>query len=139
MRIIPYINLAGNAEEALNFYKEIFGGEIEIMLWGDMPPDPKMPVSDDGKDKVMHGTLAIREDVLLFASDSFAEGESLAGNNVYIHIEFDSEEEVRKAYAALSSGAKIGMPIDKTFWGAIYGDLVDKYGIGWGLHYQIPE
>ena len=46
MKLIPYINLAGNAEEAMNFYKDVFGGKIEINRWNEMPPNPKMPVSE---------------------------------------------------------------------------------------------
>ena len=137
MRIIPYINLPGNAEEAMSFYKEIFGGKTEIMRWGEMPPDPKMPVRDDWQNKIMHGSLSIREDVTIYLADSWVE--ETYNNNVFLHVEFDSEEELRRAYAALSAGGTVNMPVDRTFWGAVYGDLIDKFGIGWGLHYQLPE
>lgn len=139
MRIIPYINLSGNAEEVMNFYKEVFGGKTEIMRWSEMPPNPKMPVSDDWQNKIMHGSLSIREDVTIYLADSWVEGESTYNNNVFLHVEFDSEDELRKAYDALSASGTVNMPVDKTFWGAVYGDLVDKFGIGWGLHYQLPE
>jgi PhnB protein len=139
MRIIPYINFAGNAEEAMNFYQEVFGGKTEIQRWSEMPPNPKMPVSDDWQNKVMHGSIRIRADVMIYLSDSWVEGEGTYKNNVFLHVEFDSEEELRKAYAALSAGGTVNMPVDKTFWGAVYGDLIDKFGIGWGLHFQVPE
>jgi PhnB protein len=139
MKLIPYINLPGNAEEAIHFYKDIFGGKTEISRWSEMPPNPKMPVSDAWKNKVMHGSLSIREDVTIYISDTWQEGKGTFDNNVFLHVEFDSEEELRKAFDALSAGGKVNMPVDKTFWGAVYGDLVDKFGIGWGLHYQLPE
>jgi PhnB protein len=139
MRIIPYINCAGNAEEAMNFYKGILGGKTEIMRWSEMPPNPKMPVSEDWQNKVMHGSLTIREDVMIFLADSWVEEEGAYSNNVFLHVEFDSEKELRQAYDALSAGGEVKMPVDQTFWGAVYGDLVDKFGIGWGLHFQESE
>lgn len=139
MKLIPYLNLPGNAEEAMNFYKNVFGGKTEINRWSDMPPNPKMPVSDSWQNKVMHGSLSIREDVTIYFSDSREEGTVTPDNSVYVHVEFDSEDELRKAYDALSASGKVNMPVDKTFWGAVYGDLVDKFGIFWGLHYQLPE
>jgi PhnB protein len=139
MKIIPYINLSGEAEEAMNFYKEVFGGKLELQRWREMPPNPEMPVSEDWQNKIMHGALTIREDVTIYVSDSWLEGEGPYHNNVVLHVEFDSEDELRKAFAALSAGSTVNMPVDTTFWGAVYGDLVDKFGIGWGLHYQLPE
>lgn len=139
MRIIPYINFAGNAEEAMTFYKEVFGGEIELQRWSEMPPDPQMPVSDDWQDKIMHATLTIREDVTVYLSDSWAEGDETYNSNVVLHVEFDSEDELRRVFDALSAGGTVNMPVDRMFWGAVYGDLVDKFGIGWGLHYELSE
>ena len=139
MKLIPYFNLPGNAEEAMNFYRGVFGGQIEIMRWSEMPPDPRMPVSDALQNKVMHGSLSIRDDVTIFFTDSGEEGTSASDNRVYVHIEFDSEEELRKTFDALSAGGRVNMPVDRTFWGAVYGDLVDKFGVLWGLHYQLAE
>jgi len=139
MKITPYINLPGNAEEAMAFYKGIFGGKSEIMRWGEMPPDPKMPVSDEWQSKIMHGALTISEGLEIYLADSWTEGEGTYANNVFLHVEFDSEEELRKAFGALSTEGKVNMPLGETFWGAVYGDLVDKFGTGWGLHYQLPE
>ena len=139
MRIIPYINLAGSADQAMNFYKDIFGGKSEKNRWSEMPPNPKMPVSEAWQKKVMRGSLSISEGVTVYLSDSLEEGTDTFGNNVFLHVEFDSEEELRKAFEALSAGGTVNMPVDSTFWGAVYGDLVDKYGIGWGLHFQLPQ
>ncbi|MDC7224694.1 MAG: VOC family protein [Spirochaetales bacterium] len=139
MTVVPYLNMSGNAEEAMNFYKDIFGGTVEVMRWKDMPPNPKMPVEDDWKEKIMHATLTVRENMRIFLADSWVEEPLPPRSNVYLHVEFDSEEELRRAFEALAEGGKINMPLDKTFWGAFYGDLVDKFGVGWGMHYQLPD
>lgn len=138
MTLTPYINLTGNAEEAMNFYKGIFDGKIEIQRWSDMPPNPKMPVNDDWKNKVMHGSLTMTDDVTIYLSDSWPGEEAPASSNVQLHMEFDSEDELRKVFDALSKNGKVNMPVDEMFWGAVYGDLVDKFGVAWGLHYQRP-
>ena len=139
MRIIPYINFSGNAEEALTFYQEVFGGEIELQRWSEMPPNPQMPVGDDWQTKIMHAALTIRDDVTIYLSDFWEEVEGAYHNSVVLHVEFDSEDELRRVFDALSAGGTVNMPVDKMFWGAVYGDLVDKFGIGWGLDYQLPE
>ena len=139
MTLTPYLNLTGNAEEAMNFYQEVFGGKTEIQRWSEMPPNPHMSVDDAWKNKVMHGSLTIRDNVTIYLSDSWAGQEAPVNNNVFLHVEFDSEDELRKAFDILSAGGKVNMPVDKTFWGAVYGDLIDKFGTGWGLHYQLPE
>lgn len=139
MTLTPYINLPGTAEEAMNFYQTVFGGEIQIQRWSEMPPDEKMPLTDEWKQKVMHGSLTIRDGITIYLSDSWTDNSTPINNAVFLHVEFDSEEEVRRAFAALSEGAQINMPIEASFWGAIYGDLVDQFGTGWGLHFQLPD
>lgn len=139
MHIIPYLNLAGTAEEAMNFYQGIFGGTIEITRWSDMPPNPKMPVNEEWQNKVMHGALTISDTVSVYAADSVTEDEDKYASSVFLHVEFDSEDELRAAWERLAAGGTVNMPVDRMFWGAVYGDLVDQYGIGWGLHYQMPE
>lgn len=139
MHIIPYLNLAGTAEEALNFYQGVLGGEIEITRWSDMPPSPDMPVSDEWQNKVMHAALTIKDGVTVYAADSVTDEEDKYANHVFLHIEFDSEDELRSAFEQMSDGGTINMPVDQMFWGAVYGDLVDKFGVGWGFHYQMPE
>ncbi|MDC7228506.1 MAG: VOC family protein [Spirochaetales bacterium] len=138
MTITPYINLPGNAEEAINFYQSIFGGTIEVMRWREMPPDPKMPVHDDWQNKIMHGTLNINKDLSIYLSDSIVD-ETSVNNTVFLHVVFDSENELRKAYKALSEEGRVNMPIGNTFWGSIYGDLIDKYSTSWGLEFVLPE
>ena len=139
MHVIPYINLAGTAEEAMTFYQSVFGGEIEITRWSDMPPNPHMPVSDEWQSKVMHGALTVDDAMTVYAADSVMEDEDKYANNVFIHVEFDSEDDLRSAFEQMSDGGRVNMPVDRMFWGAVHGDLVDKYGVGWGFHHQLPE
>ncbi len=139
MHVVPYINLAGTAEEAVSFYQSVFGGTVEMTRWGEMPPDPNMPLSDDWQSKVMHGSLTVGDTMTVYLADSLTEDQDEHANNVFIHVEFDSEEDLRAAAEKLIPGGTVKMPVERQFWGAVYGDLVDKFGVGWGLHYQPPE
>ena len=139
MTVTPYLNMDGNAEEALEFYQGIFGGTSDVMRWSDMPPDPQMPVEETWKDKLMHAELTISDTMKIYLADSWMGKDTPVGGSVFLHVEFDSEEDLRKTFAALSNGGSVNMPVGRMFWGAVYGDVVDRYGIGWGLHYQLPD
>ena len=133
--INPYLNFAGNTEEAFNFYKSIFGGEfLTLQRFGDMQDD-KMPASV--KNKIMHVSLRIGDDILM-ASDSCEEfGYSVTqGNNFYVCLNPDSREEADRIFNALAEGGKVNMPIQDMFWGAYWGDLKDKFGIQWMINYD---
>jgi PhnB protein len=138
MTLTPYLNLTGNAEEAMNFYKAIFGGKTEIMRWSEMPPDPKMPMDENWQNKIMHCSLIINKDITIYLSDSLVE-KIPPNNTVFLHVVFDTENELRKAFDMLSVDGTVNMPVENTFWGSIYGDLVDKFGIGWGLEFPLPK
>ena len=135
--INPYLNFPGNTEEAFNFYKSVFGGEfLGIQRFGDTPDGDKMP--EDARNKIMHIALPIGNGNLLMATDAL---ESLGfkltqGNNVYICISPDTEEQAEQMFNGLAAGGKINMPLQKMFWGALYGDFVDKFGVKWMVNYD---
>lgn len=136
----PYLNFAGNAEEAFNFYKSIFGTEFTaLQRLGETPEASKF--SKDDQKKLMHVALPIGKGNVLMASDV---PESMgfkvnAGNNVRLSIEADSKEEATKVFEGLSKGGKVGQPLSDTFWGAHFGMLTDKFGIHWMVNYTYPK
>ena len=133
--INPYLNFAGNTEEAFKFYHSIFGGELNIMRFSETAEADNVPPSV--KDKVMHASLPIGNNVLM-ATDACEEmGFTLTeGNNYYICISPESKEEADKFFNTLAEGGKVNMPLQDMFWGAYYGDLTDKFGIKWMVNYQ---
>jgi PhnB protein len=134
--INPYLNFAGNTEEAFKFYQSVFGGELSIMRFSDTPAGTNVPPTV--KDKVMHASLPIGKDNILMATDACEEmGFNLKqGNNYYVCISPDSKEEADKLFNDLAEGGKVNMPLADMFWGAYYGDLTDKFGIQWMVNYQ---
>lgn len=136
-KLNPYLNFGGNAEEAFNFYKSVFGGEFSSMVkFKDMPMEGARVSEADG-DKVMHVALPIGGE-LLMASDALeAFGQTVTpGNNSYISVHPDSKEEADRIFNALSEGAEVEMPIADQMWGDYYGSLKDRFGIGWMVNYN---
>ncbi len=134
--INPYLNFNGNAEEAFNFYKSVFGREFSAMQrFKDTPEAGKVPPNE--QDKIMHVALPIGKGNVLMASDVLESmGFKVAsGNNVSLSIEADSKEEAERVFRGLSQGAKVRMPLGDTFWGAHFGMLTDKFGIHWMVNY----
>jgi len=131
--INPYLNFAGNTEEAFNFYKSIFGGEFAMLQrFGDNPQIPQTV-----KDKIMHISLPLTKDNVLMGTDSCEEmGFHLTqGNNFYLCIHADSKEEADKLFNALSEGGKVEAAMQDMFWGSYWGSLKDKFGIQWMIDY----
>jgi len=133
IKMVPYIYLNGNAEEAMHFYKELFKiGKMEIMRYKET--NPKLADTAWG-DKVIHGVLT-HEKFELFFSDMQENTAALPTGKISLTLEFDNEEEIRRVYDALKKGGKIDMSLDYTFWDALYGSLSDKYGVHWDLNCQ---
>ena len=138
--INPYITFNGNCEEAFNFYKSVFGVEFKFVgRYENMPPEYNFPESE--KNKIMHISLPINNSTILFGADSSNSfgGDMKFGNNIAITINTESEEEANKLFNSLSIGGIITMPIDKTFWGALFGMFTDKFGINWMVNYDYPQ
>ena len=134
----PYLNFAGNAEEAFNFYKSVFGGEFtSLVRFKDMPIEG-VTISDADQNKIMHVGLPVGGGEVLMASDTIESmGQQLVqGNNVYISIHPDSREEADRLFNALSAGGTIEMPIDDQMWGDYYGSFRDKFGVNWMVNYS---
>ncbi len=140
--INPYLTFDGNCEEAFNFYQKVF--QVEAHFAGkfkDMPENPKFPVAEEDKEKIMHVSMAISKETTLMGSDSseaFGHA-SVFGNNFSISINTETVEEVTRIFNELSEGGTIKMPLEKTFWGAYFGMFIDKFGIHWMVNCELAE
>lgn len=139
-QVNPYLVFNGTCEEAFNFYKSVFGGEFtHIGKFKDMPSET--PLSEEVGNLVMHVSFPISAETILMGSDTNeAFGQSaIAGTNVSISINTESEEEAIKLYNGLCAGGKATMPLEKTFWGAFFGMFTDKFGIHWMVNYDYEQ
>lgn len=133
-----YLNFNGNTEEAFNFYKSVFGGDfLTLMRYKDMPDADKTPA--DEQEKVMHVALPIGDNILM-GTDVLKSMEPVNfGTNYSISIDGESEEEANQLFSKLSVGGKVVMPLEKMFWGALFGMITDKFGIQWMVNYDFKE
>lgn len=137
----PYLNFKGNAEEAFNFYKSVFGGEFSsLQRYKDVSEaDPEMQkISQKDMEKIMHISLPIGKGNVLMASDSVEPmgGTLTVGDNFNLSISAENEEEATRIFNALSEGGKVEVPLQKMFWDSFFGMLVDKFGIYWMVNYD---
>ena len=133
-----YLNFNGNAEEAFNFYKSVFGGEFAFLQsMKDTPEAGK--ISEGDKDKIMHVSLPIGGNILMGSDVLDSMPTAKFGTNSSISISPESEEEARKLFDGLSAGGQIGMPLEKMFWGALFGFFTDKFGVQWMVNYDIKK
>lgn len=137
LAVNPYLNFAGNAEEAFNFYKSVFGGEfLALQRFKDVPDTGN--ITEAERDMIMHVSLPIGKQTILMASDVLESmGHKLAvGNNFYLSLEVESKEEADRLFNALSVGGTIEMPLQDMFWGAYWGAFRDKFGVQWMVNYD---
>lgn len=140
--INPYINFRGNCEEAFNFYKSVFGGDFGMVgRYKDMPPSEGAHMGAVDGEKIMHISIQISKETWLMGSDIGGEWakHTVDGNNVQISINAENEDEARKIFNGLSAGGRVNMPLEKTFWGALFGMFTDKYGINWMVNYDYNQ
>jgi PhnB protein len=127
-RLNPYLNFHGTAREAMEFYRDVFGGELVVNTYGEFGhPDEAQA------DKVMHSQLETPDGFVLMAADLPDEGSGgVTGMNVV--VSGDEAERLRGYWERLAEGAEVRMPLEKQVWGDEYGDLVDRFGTPWGFN-----
>ena len=135
--INPHINFNGNAEEAFNFYKSVFGGEFaKIMRFKDLA-SAEFSVAEHEANKIMHIALPIGKSILM-ANDvpEILGRTNESENRSKIVISAESKEEADKLFNGLSVGGQIEMPISDSPWGSYFGMFRDKYGIEWMVDFD---
>lgn len=135
--INPHINFNGNAEEAFNFYRTVFGGGFaRVVRYKDMSiPGQSFPEHE--ANKIMHIALQIGPNVLM-GNDvpEFMGKTNERENRSKISISAESREEADKLFNGLSAGGEVEMPIGDSPWGSYFGMFRDKYGIEWMVDYD---
>lgn len=129
IQLNPYLTFNGHCEEAMEFYKTVFGGELTISRFGDFS-SPEMPTPEDYKNKVMHAM--VRTDELMFMASDCAPGVSVTfGQNMTMSLSGPDNTKLSGYFEALSADGTVTMPLDKQVWGDIFGMLTDKFGVQW--------
>jgi PhnB protein len=133
-RLNPYISFDGTARQAMEFYKGVFGGELNVNTFGEFgaqdAPDP---------DKIMHSQLETDSGFTLMASDTPPGMPYNPGNNITVSLSGDDAEALRGYWEKLSDGGTVTMPLEKQMWGDEFGMCVDRFGVPWMVDIIQPQ
>jgi PhnB protein len=126
----PYLFFDGRCEEALEFYRNVVGAQVDLMMRFKDSPEPLPPgfVPPGYENKVMHSTFRIGQSILM-ASDEPQAGASFSAFSLSLTV--PTEAEADRAFAALADGGKVRMPLTRTFWSPRFGMLTDRFGLRW--------
>lgn len=134
MKLTPYLSFNGNCEKALNFYSEIFNGQIvELKRFEGSPIES---LSQD-QQKVMHARLQLGESVIM-ASDGLS-SDTVNADRISLSLEFDEVDRMNEIFKKLSDGGIITMEMQDAFWGARFGMLKDQFGINWMFNCEFKK
>ncbi len=139
----PYLVFNHNCEDAFNFYKSVFNGNLLYMgRYKDVPQADKKLFPNSLDEKVMHATLQINTNTTLMGCDrveAFDPSETKSSNNFYLYVSTNNQEEAYRIFNELSVEGKITMPISQTFWATHYGMVTDKFGVHWKITFAGEE
>ncbi|MEF8721961.1 VOC family protein [Candidatus Accumulibacter phosphatis] len=128
--IQTYLMFEGRCEEAIEFYKQALGAEVQMLMrYKDSPEPPPGCDSPQNDEKVMHAEFRVG-DTLLMASDGRCSG-SPAFQGFSLSIPATDVGEAEQYFAALADGGQVIMPLAKTFWSPAFGMLTDRFGVPW--------
>jgi PhnB protein len=132
-RLNPYISFADNARQAMDFYKEVFGGTLTSSTFGEYGTE------GPEADKIMHSQLETDAGFTLMAADTPPGMPRTEGNNITVSLSGDDSEELRGYWEKLSEGGTVSMPLEKQMWGDEFGQCFDKFGVGWLVNISQPQ
>jgi PhnB protein len=129
MSLDVFLVFNGNCQDALEFYTMIFKQEAkDIMSYGQYPEGS----SDEDKARILYAFMPLFGQNMMFC-DCPSHADYVKGNNVMLTLGIGDEEEMKRIFEALAEGGDVCMPLDKTFFSELFGQVVDKFGIFWQL------
>jgi PhnB protein len=128
MKASTVLSFKGDCEAAFTFYEQHLGGQPgPIFRYAGSPMADSVP--EEWGDKIMHGSIVVG-DLLLMGSDVLMKQyEEPKGFSLSLQISDTAEAE--RIYNALVPNGTVLMPLEKTFWAARFGSVVDRFGIPW--------
>lgn len=127
MIIKPYLTFFGNAEDAMHFYLDVFGAELTTLSRYEGSP---MELPEGYENKILHAEIRVAEQSILLC-DAMPGSDEIKQSRISLSIDYPQIMEMENLFKKLSEGGVIEMPLQDTFWGARFGMLTDKFGIGW--------
>ena len=135
MKINPYLFFKGNCEEAFKVYAEVFGGKILAMMpHKGSPAESHTP--PEWQDKIMHAAMQLGEQTLMASDSPPAHQTQMSG--FAVSVDLPTPADVERAFAVLSKGGTVTMPVSETFFAKSFGMVTDRFGTPWMIICQKP-
>ncbi|MGW6616664.1 VOC family protein [Streptomyces erythrochromogenes] len=134
-RLNPYISFDGDARQAMEFYKEVFGGTLALNTYGDFGREE----AGDAADRIMHGMLETAGGFTLMGADNPPGTQHSPGNNISVSVSGEDAAELRGYWDALSGSGTVSVPLEKQMWGDVFGMCTDRFGITWLVNISTSE
>jgi PhnB protein len=125
-RLNPYLAFSGNARQAMDFYRDVFGGDLAVDTYGESGM-----AAPGHEDKVMHAQLETTAGYTLMASDAPPGMEVRGGSDISVSLSGDDADDLRGYFTKLAEGGSVTMPLEKQVWGDEFGMCVDPFGVQW--------
>jgi len=130
----PYLSFPGNARQAMEFYRGVFGGTLTLTTFGEFGAQDS-PVADN----IMHGQLETDSGFTLMGSDTPPGMEHNPGSNVAVSLSGDDAEDLRRYWQGLSGSGTVSLPLERQAWGDEFGACQDRFGINWMVNISTPQ
>lgn len=134
VQMTPYLHFDGRAREAMEFYRSVLGGELQVMTFGDMGAEGPVPPPQG----VMHSYLGTPDGFALMASDGDPQRPTGAPSGISVSLSGDEPEKLRGFFAGLAEGGVVDVPMEKQMWGDEFGELTDRFGVRWLVNASAP-
>lgn len=128
MQVEPYLSFNGRCDEAIAFYKNALGAEVQMLMRFKDAPECSM-ITPGTEEKVMHASLRVGKSNVMMSDGRCTGTTKFEGINLSLAV--DTDEQAQRAFAALSDGGKVGMPLQKTFFASQFGMVTDRFGVMW--------
>jgi PhnB protein len=125
-RLNPYISFTDNARQAMEFYRDVFGGALTMNTFGEFG----QPDSPDAN-KIMHAMLVTDSGLALMGADTPTGSEHTPGENIAVSLSGEDADELRGYWDKLAEGGTVSVPLEKQMWGDEFGMCKDRFGINW--------
>lgn len=127
---IPYVLFPGTARDALEFYADIFGGDLHFATYAEFSR------TDGPGDAIAHGFLD-GGPVELFGADAAAGETAVHIEGVMLALLGTAEPDVlHRWFDRLAEGGTIVDPLAPKPWQASDGQVLDRYGLQWLVGYE---
>ena len=134
-RLNPYFEFPGNARQAMEFYKTVFGGKLDLQTF----KENNMSHAPWQDNNIMHAMLVVENGITIMGADMMDPAAASTGSNISVSLSGENKAELKGYYDKLSAGGEVTQPLVEAPWGDTFGMCTDKFGIKWMVNINAPK